>query len=109
MILIDQIKIKYYKVIFILILIIDNSNQAPTCNSFPKIFGGSGDDSFINQIDVFADYLTMAGGTSDITLGTGLLSFKFYPFIAVTSIAIPDKYYWAKLLSLKENSALNGI
>jgi len=38
-------------------MILDNSIQATTCNSFPKIFGGSGGNSFISHIDVFADYL----------------------------------------------------
>ncbi len=72
----------------------------PTCNSFPKIFGGSAEQTRLYQIDVFIDYLAMVGFTQDTTLAIGL-SPNHYPYIAVTSIAIPDKYYWAKILSLK--------
>jgi hypothetical protein len=105
----NKFKIKYYKLIFILIMILDDSYQALTCNSFPKIFGGSGQTSYINQIDVFADYLAMVGDTWDTTLATGLLSGTRYTFIAVTSVAIPDTYYWAKVLSLKGGTALVGV
>jgi hypothetical protein len=31
------------------------------------------------------------------------------PYIAVTSIAIPDKYYWAKVFSLKGDTSLFGV
>ena len=86
----NKFKIKYYKLIFTLIMILEKSYQAPTCNIFPKIFGGGGSDSFIFQIDVFADYLAMVGGTYDNTLATGLTSGTYYPFIAVTSVANPD-------------------
>jgi hypothetical protein len=57
---------------------------------------------------VFADYLAMVGITFDVTL-TGLTSRPFYPFIVVTSVAIPDTYYWAKLLSLKGVTNLYGV
>ena len=70
-----------------------------TCKSFPKILGGGGDHTYIVQIDVFADYLAIVGDTWDTTL-TGL-SIDYRPFIAVTSVAIPDYYYWAKVHSLK--------
>jgi hypothetical protein len=96
----NKFTIIYYKLIFILIMILGDSYQAPTCNSFPKIFGGSGSDSYLWHIDVFADYLSMVGNTFDTTLATGLTSGS-YPFIAVTSVSIPDTYYWAKVLSLK--------
>jgi hypothetical protein len=58
---------------------------------------------------VFADYLAMVGSTKDTTLATGLTSGPYYPFIAVTSIAIPDTYYWAKVLSLKGGTAFYGV
>jgi hypothetical protein len=48
----------------VLIGIIKISSQA-TCNSFPKIFGGSGSHSFLYHIDVFANYLAMVGDTYD--------------------------------------------
>jgi hypothetical protein len=89
-------------------MILRDSYQAPTCNSFPKIFGGSGHDSYLRHIDVFADYLALVGDTYDGTL-TGLLSGTRYPYIAVTSVAIPDKYYWAKVLSLKGATSFYGV
>jgi hypothetical protein len=33
----------------------------PTCNSFPKIFGGSSGGTYLVHIDVFNDYLALAG------------------------------------------------
>jgi len=78
-----------------------------TCNSFPKIFGGGGDDTYLYHIDVFADYLAMVGETYDTSL-TGL-SFAYRPFIAVTSVAIPDYYYWAKVHSLKTSTVFVGV
>ena len=77
-------------------MILDDSYQAPNCNSFPKIFGSSGHDTYINQIDMFADYLAMVGKT-------------LYPFIAVASVAIPDKFYCAKELSLKGGTSFDGV
>ncbi len=90
-------------------MILVDSFQAPTCNSFPKIFGGSGDNSYLSHIDVFADYLAMIGDTYDVTLATGLTGGARYPFIAVTSVGIPDKYYWAKVLSHKGGTSLFGV
>jgi hypothetical protein len=57
---------------------------------------------------VFADYLAMVGNTNDAAL-IGLTSGADYPFIAVTSVAIPDTYYWAKVLSLKGGTSLFGV
>jgi hypothetical protein len=56
---------------------------------------------------VFADYLAMVGYTGDTTL-TGL-STVARPYIAVTSVAIPDYYYWAKVHSLKTSTEFNGV
>jgi hypothetical protein len=56
----------------------------------------------------------MVGDTSDESL-TGLSSAAAtgpstgYPFIAVTSIAIPDSYYWAKVLSQKIGTKFYGV
>jgi hypothetical protein len=41
------------------------------CNSFPKIFGGSSGDTSLVQIDVYNDYLALAGSTFDNSL-TGI-------------------------------------
>jgi hypothetical protein len=79
-----------------------------TCNSFPKIFGGAGSQTYLNHIDVFADYLAMVGYTWDATLTTGL-SINYRPYIAVTSVAIPDYYYWAKVHSLKISTRFFGV
>ncbi len=58
---------------------------------------------------MFADSLAMCGDTWDTTLNTGLSGLTFFPLVAVTSIAIPDKYYWAKILSLKGSVSFRGI
>jgi hypothetical protein len=105
----NKFKIKYNKLIYILIMILVDSYQALTCNSFPKIFGGSGQYSYLCHIDVFGDYLAMAGDISDLTLAAGLIKGIRYPLIAVTSVAIPDTYYWAKVLSLKGDTTLVGV
>jgi hypothetical protein len=55
------------------------------CNSFPKIFGGSQDHSYLYQIDVFNDYLAMGGRTWDYTL-TATLNRGSY--IALHSISV---------------------
>ena len=39
--------------------------QSTTCNSFPKIFGGSQQHTFLINIDVYNDYMALAGDTSD--------------------------------------------
>jgi hypothetical protein len=60
---------------------------------------------------VFADYLAMVGEIFDTTLATGLTSGTgtWYPLIAVTSVAIPVTYYWAKVLSLKGETSFVGV
>ena len=77
-----------------------------TCNSFPKIFGGSSSDTYLRQIDVFNDYLALAGYTGDSSL-TGISG--NIPYLALTSISIGSNYYWAKALSLKTNSHFYGV
>jgi hypothetical protein len=52
----------------------------------------------------------MVGHTYDRTLTpAGLSNGSRYPLIAVTSVAIPDTYYWAKVLSLKRLSLFYGV
>jgi hypothetical protein len=76
------------------------------CNSFPKIFGGSSASTYLVNIDVFNDYLALAGDTYDNSL-TGSLS--PIPYLALTSISTAGKYYWAKALSLKTMSSFYGV
>jgi hypothetical protein len=76
------------------------------CNSFPKIFGGSSRDTYLYHIDVFNDYLALAGPTWDNSL-TGKTS--SIPYLALTSISTGGKYYWAKALSSKTDSAFFGV
>jgi hypothetical protein len=58
-------------VFFFLVFSLINSVESATCNNFPKIFGGSSSSSILYQIDVYNDYLAMAGVTYDSTL-TGI-------------------------------------
>jgi hypothetical protein len=52
------------------------------------------------QIDVFNDYLAMAGFTWDDTL-TGLTTLARIPYVALQSISAGGFIYWAKAFSLK--------
>jgi hypothetical protein len=79
-----------------------------TCNSFPKIFGGSSDVSVLYQIDVFNDYLAMAGYTLDNTL-TGLTTLLTRPYVALQSISVGGEIYWAKAFSLKTSQPISGV
>ena len=68
-----------------------------TCNSFPKIFGGSEGHSLLFQIDVHNDYLAMVGHTYDsLLLGTS----SCYPYVVLQSISRGGFIYWAKAFSL---------
>ena len=78
------------------------------CNSFPKIFGGSIDDSYLWQIDVFNDYLAMGGSTFDNSI-TGITSTSVIPYVALQSISVGGKFYWAKALSLKTRNYIAGV
>ncbi len=53
---------------FLLIIAQLNSIKAVPCNSFPKIFGGTSAHSYLYQIYVFNDYLSIGGRTYDDTL-----------------------------------------
>jgi hypothetical protein len=84
------------------------SNTNTTCNSFPKIFGGNTGDSNIFHIDVYNDYLALAGSTYDNSL-TGKTTFSPIPYLALTSISKGGKYYWAKALSLRGWEGFVGV
>ena len=76
------------------------------CNSFPKILGGSTQPTDLYQIDVFNDYLALAGSSRDSTL-TGVNI--YLPLLVLSSISTGGKYYWAKALSLKLGKAFLGV
>jgi hypothetical protein len=81
--------------LLLLISLIGPVQSTTPCNSFPKIFGGSGGDTYLRQIDVYNDFLALAGDTYDSSL-TGI---SLGPFLALTSISLGGKYYWVKTLS----------
>jgi hypothetical protein len=76
------------------------------CNSFPKIFGGGSGFTELYHIDVFNDYLALAGHTWDNLL-TGKSS--AIPYLALTSVSTGGKYYWAKALSSKTGTSFYGV
>ena len=90
----------------ILMSFISPVKSTTTCNSFPKIFGGSLAHTFLFQIDVYNDYLALAGITWDNSL-TGISS--PIPYLALTSISTSGKYYWAKALSSKTGTYFYGV
>ena len=92
----------------LLIASLPSIKATTTCNSFPKIFGGSsGASSYLIQIDVYNDYLAMAGYTSDNSLaGTTPTPFSY---VALQSISTGGKFYWAKALSLKTWDSIVGV
>jgi hypothetical protein len=79
-----------------------------TCNSFPKIFGGSSGDTYLNHIDAFNDYFAIAGETYDNDL-TGIITTSLIPYLAMSSISGGGKFYWAKALSPKTGTSLNAV
>jgi hypothetical protein len=87
-----------FLVLLILTLFIGVVQSITSCNSFPKIFGGTFGDTFIYQIDVYNDYLAFGGDTYDYSL---IGSPYPLPYLTLTSISKGSKYYWAKALSLK--------
>jgi hypothetical protein len=91
--------------------LIGAGQTTPTCNSFPKIFGGSSDHTYLKQIDAFNDYLAIAGETHDHINGlTGITTTtSAIPCLALASISGGGKYYWAKALSLKTISSFFGV
>jgi hypothetical protein len=82
--------------------------STPTCNSFPKIFGGSLSNTTLIHIDAFNDYLALAGSTKDNDL-TGIITTDTIPYLALASISGGGKYYWAKALSLKRTTTFVAV
>ncbi len=77
-----------------------HSVKSTACNNFPKLFGGSSGSTYLLHIDIFNDYLALAGDTYDsVLLGTSTSS--GIPYLALISISTGGKYYWAKALTLK--------
>ena len=89
----------YYLLVFFLLFSLIHSVESAACNNFPKIFGGSSGHTYLIHIDVFNDYLALAGGTGDSSLVTGISPYT--PYLALSSVSTDNKYYWAKALSLK--------
>jgi hypothetical protein len=92
--------------ILLLMSLIGAVRSTPTCNSFPKIFGGSSGDTYLSQIDAFNDYLAFAGDTWENSL-TGIAS--LIPYLALASISGGGKYYWAKALSSKTGTSFHAV
>jgi len=78
----------------LLISLLDVAHST-TCNIFPKILGGSKGLTKVTQIDVYDDYLALAGNTWDNKL-TGITVNSYIPILALSSISKAGKYYWAK-------------
>jgi hypothetical protein len=57
------------------------------------------------HIDVFGDYLAMVGGSDSIALHAD----GYTPYIALTSVSIPDYFYWGKLFIDKVGTDFGGI
>jgi hypothetical protein len=97
-------------VVFLLLIASSPSIKATaTCNSFPKIFGGSsGAASYLIQIDVYNDYLAIGGDTYDNTI-TGITTTNSIPYVTLQSISTGGKFYWAKAFSLKASTTIFGV
>jgi hypothetical protein len=94
---------KYFPLgLLVLMSLIGPARSTTPCNSFPKIFGGSSGATNVAQIDVYNDYLALAGSTWDNSL-TGITTTFGIPYLALKSISTGGKYYWAKALTLKTN------
>jgi hypothetical protein len=95
--------------VFLLVIASSPSIKATTtCNSFPKIFGGSEEHSYLWQIDVYNDYLAMTGEINDNSV-TGMLTPIPVPYIALHSISVGGKFYWAKAFLLKMHQSIAGV
>jgi hypothetical protein len=87
---------RYFPLGLLLLISLIGPVQSTPCNSFPKIFGGSSSDTSLRHIDVYNDYLALAGLTLDSSLTGASLPL---PYLALTSISTGGMYYWAKALS----------
>ena len=93
----------------LLIASLPSIKATTTCNSFPKIFGGSsGAASYLLQIDVYNDYLAIGGDTYDNTI-TGITTTNSIPYVTLQSISTGGKFYWAKAFSLKVSTTIFGV
>ena len=79
--------------------------QSTSCSSFPHILGSTPGDTTIRHIDVFNDYLALVGHIWGPLTGI----YEENPYLALKSISISGKYYWAKALSLKTASYFYGV
>lgn len=69
------------------------------------MFGANAGHSYLNQIDVYGDYLALAGDTNDKEL-TGYTS--YLPYVAVMSLSRSGFFYWAKAFSANPSSTIAG-
>jgi hypothetical protein len=92
----------------LLIASLPSIKATTTCNSFPKIFGGRSHHSYLYQIDVYNNYLAMGGITYDNSI-TGVTTTNYIPYVALQSISVGGKFYWAKALSLKTGDSIEGV
>jgi hypothetical protein len=76
------------------------------CNAFPLVFGANSGHSYLNQIDIYGDYLALAGDTNDQEL-TG--STSQLPYIAMMSMSISNYFYWAKAFPQEPASTMAGV
>ena len=65
-------------------------------------------ETYLVHIDVYNDYLALAGNTFDNSIA-GITTSLRIPYLALTSISTGGKYYWAKVLSLKIGTSLRGV
>jgi hypothetical protein len=86
-----------------------HSAQSAACNNFPKILGGNLSYTLLYNIDVFDNFIALAGGSYDTTLFTGISSLNLSPYLALTSISTGAKYYWVKALKLKPGVQFNAV
>ena len=76
------------------------------CNSYPKVLGADTEDTYLNQFDVFGDYLVLAGNTNEQKL-TGITS--QVPFIDLMSGVTPANHIWGYAFTSKTSQQINGI
>ena len=60
--------VKHFQLLLILLFSFICAVHSTSCNNFPKILGGTSGNTVLNQIDVYSDYLAMAGHTLDTAL-----------------------------------------
>ena len=74
------------------------------CNSFPIIFGGLGGNTNLEHMDAYDDYLAISG----LIYGNSLItSTSTLPYIAVASVSVSYKYYWA--IAFQSSAHFHGL